>query len=909
MQVVPATITVTGEPPGWVGLCFRLRHLPHAPVGVVVDHAPGALVVLHDGATASVLPPGALAEGAAPPVDVHGHRSSAWKLVALAAAVAGRRVEFDWDQGALHDRGMALASRSDDARRLFTLDALAAARPELVPAVGLPAGETWSVLAAWHADAGRTGEALEALRRVPPGAPVPGTVVTAAARCWARADGPTRAHLEALVRPWAGSEPLADLLLALAEGGVPAAAGGPAPGPAVLARAVSGVLRAVGGTGDADRDQQAAALVEACATGRGPFVSVTGLGPAAALLGATRRRSADAAPDAPAWAAPDLAAEAVAAAPTSVVDDLIAAGFVRAELLDELTALVAPERAIYLMARLAPEQLSDADVAGLGHTDEALRRAAAAGDRDALLAAPASPVRDGLLLAADLRAGRLDDAAATGTRRPPPERAVLELLVARMREGTVTAADDALFADPTTWPFLAVLDGGRLRPHRTVGPARRFVAWRTLCEVRDLLWAGEPAPALARARDLLGWADDDAVRAEACNLAATAHWLRGEDREAMQALLAAVDTRHTEALQVNLGIVAGAVEPELAAEHLAGLALEAPSRALRSEAALRAVSLWQQAVEVGAAPEELPNAVRAALRATVGEAIPLERFRVVVRLLALWDADWVVEHGDLAGSPHRGTPEAQVYVARARGLQAFVAALADALRGADPPVWAQHERDGLVRALLAALHDDDPPAASRACGEAALDVGLALQPDQEALLAALLARARAADLAADALLPLPVAQLLARACSARDALAPPDRERIAPLVDVVVDGAAERALRTGRAWLAGATAAYRDVHEPIRDLPPEQVDRAAVRGQTEHLVTACAQSEETLGVLVRALGHGDRGHGDRGHGDGDRALLVDGLRGKHRELLGLLTRLRGEETAPPAPGTGPEVRA
>jgi hypothetical protein len=898
MHAVPASITVTGEPPGWVGLCFRLRHLPHAPVGVVVDHAPGALVVLHDGAAASLLPPAALVEGAAPPVDVHAHRSSAWKLVALAAAIAGRRAEFDWDQGALHDRGMALAARSDDARRLFALDALAAARPELVPAVGLPTGETWAVLAAWHADAGRTGEALEALRRVPPGAPVPTGVVTAAARCWARADTPTRAHLVALVQPWQRVEPLADLLVALAAGdGV----GRPAAAAAALAPAVSGVLRAVGGTGDADRDQQAAALVEACTTGRGPYVSVAGLGPAAALLAATRGLTRNAAGEAAiggpgSWASPDLAAEAVAAAPQSVVDDLVDAGVVGVDLLDELVALVPADQATYLVARLAPEQLPDAAVEALGHTDEALRRAAAAGDHDALVGAPPSPVRDGLLLAADLRAGRLDAAAAAATTRPPMERAVLELLVARMREQTVTAADDALFADPTTWPFLAELDRGRLRPHRTTGAARRYVAWRTLREARDILWAGEPATALARARDLLGWADDDAVRAEACNLAATAHWLRGEDREAMQALLAAVDTRHTEALQVNLGIVAGAVEPELAAEHLAGMALEAPSRALRSEAALRAVSLWQQAVEAGVAPEELPDAVRTALRATVGEAIPLDRFRVVVRLLALWDPEWVVAHGDLGGSPHGGTAEAQVYVARAHGLEPFVGALADALRGDDPPRWAQQERDGLLRALLAALHDDDPAPAPRACAEAVLVVDMALQPDQEALLATLLARARAHELADDALLPLAVAELLTRATSARDSLVGPDRERVAPLVAVVVDGAADRALRTGRAWLAGATAAYRDVHEPVRDLPPEQVDRVAVRAATDHLVAACAHAEQTLAVLVRALGHDDR------------ALLLDGLRGKHRELLGLLTRLRGEEAAPLG-GPSPEGRA
>ena len=84
--------------------------------------------------------------------------------------------------------------------------------------------------------------------------------------------------------------------------------------------------------------------------------------------------------------------------------------------------------------------------------------------------------------------------------------------------------------------------------------------------------------------------DSEALRDEALNLMACAHWQLGNDEEAQQALTAAIEGSRNPSLQVNLGVVAAGLDPEVAALELARLVNEAQSLELRTVAAMKAVS-------------------------------------------------------------------------------------------------------------------------------------------------------------------------------------------------------------------------------------------------------------------------------------------------------------------------------
>jgi hypothetical protein len=106
------------------------------------------------------------------------------------------------------------------------------------------------------------------------------------------------------------------------------------------------------------------------------------------------------------------------------------------------------------------------------------------------------------------------------------------------------------------------------------------------------LWGWDWQGAIAEAKRCLQVARDEETRDEALNLLACAHWQLGNDDEAISALTSALEGEYTEGLQVNVGVVAGALDPRLAGEHLGKLAEEAPTIQLRAAAASRALELW-----------------------------------------------------------------------------------------------------------------------------------------------------------------------------------------------------------------------------------------------------------------------------------------------------------------------------
>ena len=85
-----------------------------------------------------------------------------------------------------------------------------------------------------------------------------------------------------------------------------------------------------------------------------------------------------------------------------------------------------------------------------------------------------------------------------------------------------------------------------------------------LSETTDRLYAWDWAGAVEEAKGCLRVSRDEVTRDEALNLLAAARWQLGDDDAAFQAN-EAIDGQHTEGLQVNMGVVAAFVDPQLAA--------------------------------------------------------------------------------------------------------------------------------------------------------------------------------------------------------------------------------------------------------------------------------------------------------------------------------------------------------
>jgi hypothetical protein len=150
---------------------------------------------------------------------------------------------------------------------------------------------------------------------------------------------------------------------------------------------------------------------------------------------------------------------------------------------------------------------------------------------------------------------------------------------------------------------------------------------------------------LSSAREVLGSTNREDLRDEALNLLACAHWQLGDDERAVGALREALEGEYNASLQTNIGVVAANLEPELAAEHLARLASEAPTVKDRYAAVMRGFGLWsrdQDEDDESPLPAPLRDAFRNIAQSDVESGELSNRdFWSLVGVLAFHDSDWL----------------------------------------------------------------------------------------------------------------------------------------------------------------------------------------------------------------------------------------------------------------------------
>jgi hypothetical protein len=692
-------------PPAWfdaVGTIHSLRKGLRKRLAVRVgDDGPYALVLVEGGEVqrhpAAELPAAVQLE----PGVLDGARSSAGRLVHLAAAVATGRVNHRWAPDELR-RAAVAAARDQVAKRLLAVDALAVGMGDLVAEVGLTPSEYAWLTAVRAAAAGDATQVVHAVTALPTDAYRQKLVLLlkVAAAVAVAPGGIDAAGLSAQLQPFLGDEPLAAVLHRLF--------GAPVDGPTLasdaawLAEALAlppQLVAAVDAGLHHVLDDDPAGEPEPLLVDAGPNVR--------ALVSARTGTSV-------------VRAEDVRGLPPAIADDLVDAGLLGAAVVSE--AGVPGDDGLYLRARTAPAHLTDAELAALDHREEQARRTFPLPDPGAIAELGDSPLLRHFRQLALLRLHRVDEMVFDHL-QPPGRRHVEHLLAALAAaeegggdgtSGLAAHLTDEVLADPTTWPVLTGLAG----PHAltpTASLAERFPAfceWLALQAAREQLYVGSWSAAVDAADRCLALATAENVRDEALNLKACGLHYLDDDTAAIAALEEAIAGVHSDAHLANIGVVAARLRPDLAARYLARLVRDAPRMAMRVAAGLRACAIWATSdAESWQASDgsSFPTVIRDPLRELVVADVELDDFRAFAVLLSREDAAWFGST-DLDGSPHRTTLEARFYQARARGLDEMVEVMGEAIGSGSPPAWLVAERkslrDATVQASIEAI--DDP---------------------------------------------------------------------------------------------------------------------------------------------------------------------------------------------------------
>ena len=399
---------------------------------------------------------------------------------------------------------------------------------------------------------------------------------------------------------------------------------------------------------------------------------------------------------------PEVDGAALRNAPLTIVDDLVDRDLVTPEAV--LASGRSAHEQAYLVGRIAPDQLTAEQLADLGHGEETARRAYAASDYDAVDAAPDTPMSRHLRSLLAWQRNRCQDVDPDAA-LPGFEDAMQEL--ARLDGAALDRPlPDVVVTDLSAWrPLALVLGAANLI--RIPGLAERhprFFEWLCLHAAREHLYLADWQGAVSTARRCLDVAVDEAIRDEAQNMLACGLLNLGDHLGALRELEAAIEGDYSVALLANIGVVAGSLDGELAARHLARIVREAPTLAMRANAALRALEMWQADAKIwqGAdAGEELPVVLREPLRSIVAQPIGLDRFRQITRVLAARDPLWLRQPSSLASSPHRETLEARYAIARSwvgddDGGFGPMLKLFDETEWRAAPAWFVDERDAFV---------------------------------------------------------------------------------------------------------------------------------------------------------------------------------------------------------------------
>lgn len=389
-----------------------------------------------------------------------------------------------------------------------------------------------------------------------------------------------------------------------------------------------------------------------------------------------------------------------------VLDDLIDAELVT---LDGDSQGVPPR----VLARVAPEHLSDEALESLDHPWERARRVFLSDGKGKWPDGPAGAHYQAL---ANLKRG---DTASIGAIQDPSGTA--RAVVTSLRSGSL---DPLVLSDPTTWD---VVESAAEAPEIESEAAAEWNLRKALAAVLEWDWdrAGDHAmSALRRSKD-------EVVRDEALNIIGFVRYQKGDDEAALTALERALDGEYTASLQANAGIVAEHLVPERAAYHLGKLASEAPNMELKLAAVRHAFRIWGSSKLAWEGDEDsmsVPSELIGALRELCVADIGLDDFGEVVRLLSNFDAEWVAAKSNTEGSPHRDSWERQVFVAKAGGDPAeYIEAVAKGLKAEYHADWLVEERDRMVDGLRALIFEDIEHLGPATYAFIAIDKGLPMK--------------------------------------------------------------------------------------------------------------------------------------------------------------------------------------
>lgn len=533
---------------------------------------------------------------------------------------------------------------------------------------------------------------------------------------------------------------------------------------------------------------------------------------------------------------------ALASASPSLLDDIIDAGGIPQVWLDHGECVGAA--ADYITARTRPEMLDDDTLRSLRCNFELARRAAMQGEP-----VPTRLPVQARIAYATWSAARNGDVSALAT----------ALGAKHPWHDNLTA----LGADPSVIPEAQIVADGSLRPmlarncngnfsrldiRRLTQDQREFAGQVLLLRSRAFLYEWSWNDAVGAARECLRFARREDLRDEALNLLACALWMTGNVEGAVTALSTAIEGEHSEALQANFAVVAAAADPKTSADHLARLVLEGGRLDLRLSAALRAVEIWDADPEPWNQDDEdaMPPSLLDALRAIVLEAIPLDDFRRIAKLLAIRDGDWMSRTG-FKSSPHRDSTEAYIWASRAHGFEEFLAALARTLMTPSPPQWVSDERDELVAVASAVLITDEPSLGAVSFGMLMLDKGLPMPTDDKVVLRAFVARGAA--LAIDPEEGEPAEKFLIWLEQAdRDLAAVPDalRERARIAIDLGFRSLAIAHVSARWGLFKEAAEFHDSMIGQLSRIPRYRINRDAVRGSAQPIRSYCAETKQLL---------------------------------------------------------------
>lgn len=571
-------------------------------------------------------------------------------------------------------------------------------------------------------------------------------------------------------------------------------------------------------------------------------------------------------------------------APESLVDDAI-----------ELTALtVSPgdreqSLAKYVLARTDPEVLAHDDLVELSYETELARRAFLRADRDALESLPKSQATDQLKVLNGLRAGDFQRAIDELAIFEGQTRGKVASIAQSLARGSIDDATNEVLTDGTTWPILAPLlpeDTSTLNDLSASRPALRGIAaWRALSGSVSRLWDWDWEGALVEAKRCLLVARDEHIRDEALNLIACAEWELGDDADAIAALSSALEGSYTEGLQVNIGVVAASLEPQLAGEHLGKLAVQAPTLGMRVAAATRALELWYADPDPWDTQESehsLPIQLRDALRKLVRSEIDETSFIRFVRTMSRWDEDWLGFAEVLAGSQFDGSAAAAVYQAKARDFEEFVKVLAGVVARENPPEWATDERDDLVGSAIAALNPKEANPMAASFGLALIDGALPMGAESFVDLVGFTVVGVCAGIDPSEAEPKERFLDMVLQAQTRISEVPEDeQERSTKLLDFAasrVIGAIAAARANQYDQVVGL---YNDLAFRLRGVSSHQINRGAVRNATQPAVDFLS---DTARIMERLIAHVP---------DQDFRQQLTEFRDQVRQLLTAFNRVRG----------------